>query len=86
MRPEQDITPQQYDALLLATHVCQETSKLRSAELAQHHAPALKEAFRRTIQNLSLNDDQLMDLWSYFLLASYAAKEEYLARFPNEGK
>jgi len=85
MGPEQDITPEHYDPLLLAMQVCEETAKLRRSDLAGRDTPALKEAFRQAIRSLSLENDQLMDLWSYFLLASYVAKEEYLARFPIEG-
>jgi hypothetical protein len=82
MEPEQDNTPEQYSLLLLAMRVCEKTASLRRSDLLNGDTPALKEAFRQAIQSLSLENDQLMDLWSYFLLASYAAKEEYLARFP----
>lgn len=84
MGPEQENTPEQYSPLLLAMHVCEKTADLRRSDLLKKDTPALKEALRQTLRSMSLDNDQLMDLWSYFLLASYAAKEEYLARFPQE--
>ena len=84
MGSEQANTPEQHDPLLLAMLVCEKTAKLRDSGSPPGDTPALKEIFRRAIQSMDLSDKQLMDLWSYFLLASYAAKEEYLSRFPED--
>jgi hypothetical protein len=84
MGSEQANTPEQHDPLLLAMLVCEKTAKLKDSGSLTGDTPALKETFRQAIRDLGLNDKQLLGLWSYFLLASYAAKEEYLSRFPQD--